>query len=329
MRIHNLTVDFDALLIEDPIDLFYLTGIELSQGQLVVTKEEATLYVDGRYIEEAGVKSPIPVKEELQLSGRVAFDSSKTSYGRYLELKEMCEPIGVDAPVRSLRMIKEPEEVERLKRAAELGVRGYEEILNGLKEGVTEKEMVVELEIFWKRSGGSDAAFSPIIAFGENSSKPHYHASNRRLRSGDVVLIDIGVTLEHYHSDMTRVFFFGMPDPEIEKIYNVVKEAQARAIKACRPGIEVGELDLVARDYITQEGYGGRFIHSLGHGLGLEVHEFPRIHHKGRDRGCKLQPGMVITIEPGIYLPKVGGVRLEDTLLITEEGFCNLTNSPH
>lgn len=316
------------MLIEDPIDLYYLTGIELSLGQLVVTKEGATLYVDGRYQEEAQAKSPVPVKEKLELSGKVAFDAQKTTFARYEELKKECEPIAISNPVQALRAHKDAAEVEKLKAASQLGLKGYHVILDALKEGVTEKEMVVELEIFWKREGGSGAAFSPIVAFGENSSKPHYHPSNRALKSGDVVLIDIGVKLDHYNSDMTRIFFFGHPDPKVEKIYAIVKEAQARALALCRPGVRLKELDLAARDYIAEQGYGKEFVHSLGHGLGLEVHEFPRIHSKGKDADCSLEEGMVITIEPGIYLPGIGGIRLEDSVVITKEGYLNLTNIP-
>jgi Xaa-Pro aminopeptidase len=265
-----------------------------------------------------------------QLSGKVEFDATKMTYQRYLDLqKEGVELIPVRATTRESRLIKSAEEIEKLRQAAILGLEGYHVILEALRPGVTEKEMVVELEIFWKRAGGSGVAFSPIVAFGENSSKPHYHPSDRVLAPNEAVLIDIGVTLDHYHSDMTRVYFFGKPDPKVEEIYAIVKEAQARALQLCKPATSIRDLDAAARDYITEKGFGEQFVHSLGHGIGLEVHEAPRVYKEGPDVDLQLQPGMVITIEPGIYLPGLGGVRIEDTVVITESGHLNLTNCPN
>jgi len=315
-------------LIEDPIDLFYLTGIELSAGQLLISKEGSKLYVDGRYIEEAKSRTNAELGP-AKLSGKVEFDSSKTTYQRYLDLqKEGVELIPVREPTRASRLIKTAEEMEKLVAAANLGVEGYYAVLELLKEGITEKEVAVELEVFWRRKGGSSVAFSPIIAFGESSSKPHYHPTDRPLRKNEAVLIDIGVTLDHYHSDMTRVYFFGKPHPKMEEIYEIVKEAQARALALCKPGVTCRELDLAARDFITEKGFGEFFAHGLGHGIGLQVHEPPRIHSKGSDADFKLQAGMVITVEPGIYLPSIGGIRIEDTVIITPNGHRNLTNCP-
>ena len=292
---------------------------------MLVTKEGQTLYVDGRYLEDAKGAKLGPAK----LSGKLEFDSTKTTYQRFLDLQEKgAELIPIAAPTRLLRLIKSEKEILKLTQAAELGVEGYNAVIEALKPGVTEKEMVVELEIFWRRAGGSGVAFSPIIAFGENSSKPHYHPSDRQLQENDAVLIDIGVTLDHYHSDMTRVFFFGETDPKMEEIYAVVKEAQARALALCKPGVSMKELDLAARDYITEKGFGEAFVHSLGHGIGLEVHEAPRVSSKGGDADMKLAAGMAITVEPGVYLPGVGGVRIEDTVVITTDGYINLTKCP-
>ena len=198
-------------------------------------------------------------------------------------------------------------------------------VLSLLKEEISEAELALELEFFWKKRGAKKLAFDPIIAFGANSSMPHYRAGLAKLQSHTSILIDIGVVLSHYHSDMTRVVHFGTPTSVIEKIYSIVEEAKARALALCCPGTLVGELDRAARDWIASQGYGERFTHSLGHGVGLDIHEPPTIRDSGLYRTLPLQPGMVITIEPGIYLPGIGGVRLEDTVLITENGHENLT----
>jgi len=195
-----------------------------------------------------------------------------------------------------------------------------------LKEGISENELAIELEIFWKRRGSKAIAFDPIIAFGSNSSMPHYRVGQRKLNTGEAVLIDIGVNLNHYHSDMTRVVFFGDPDPKIASIYEIVLKAQELALENCRPGTPIAELDASARTYIEQKGYGENFTHSLGHGVGLEIHELPLIRSQSPGADTQLEEGMVVTIEPGIYLPGIGGVRIEDTVAITRDGYENLTN---
>lgn len=343
-RIKNLqnsldAIKCDALLIEDPINLYYLVGIELSAGKIVVHKNGSHLIVDSRYIEACSKKSPIPVilsKPETlqqlltsQKCSRVAFNSATTSYKAFLELgstigKEI-ELVPADAPVEKLRLIKDQDEINTLRDAAQLGSEGFDYVCSLLKEGITEAEIAIELEIFWKRRGSKGLGFDPIIAFGANSSMPHYRAGNVSLQQGVPVLIDIGVNWKHYHSDMTRVVFFGKPHPEIEKIYDIVKTAQQLALDLCKPNTSIGKLDDAARGYINSQGYGDRFSHNLGHGVGLEIHEAPTLRNTAPHAEVLLKPGMAITIEPGVYLPDIGGVRLEDTVVITESGYENLT----
>lgn len=172
-----------------------------------------------------------------------------------------------------------------------------------------------------EKKGGQGVAFEPIIAFGENSAIPHHRASETRLSQGMTVLIDIGVKWKGYHSDMTRTLFWGEPPEIMREIYDIVQEAQMRALTICKPGTLIGELDSAARDYITSKGYGEKFLHSLGHGVGLEIHEWPLIRKREPYQSLPLQAGMVITIEPGIYLSNIGGVRIEDTIVITPTGY--------
>lgn len=346
-RLRNMlkSLPCDALLIEHPTDLFYLTGLELSAGKLIISLQNTCLIVDGRYYERSRqqVLYPVQLLKENVLKEwivdfqirQLGFDQQHTTYQAYLTLTQLAnklktqsyalEIIPVDAPIHKLRLIKDEDEIACLRKAAHLGYQGYEFVLSLLREGVSESELAFELEFFWKKRGASRLAFDSIIAFGPNSSMPHYRAGPTALTLHTSVLIDIGVVLAHYHSDMTRVVFFGTPAPLMKTIYSIVEEAKAKALALCRPGTLIGDLDKVAREWIKSKGYGEYFTHSLGHGVGLDIHEPPILRETGIYRDLPLEAGMVITIEPGIYLPEIGGVRLEDTVLITQNGYENLT----
>lgn len=345
-RLRNLlkSLSCDALLIEHPIDLLYLTGLELSTGKLIVAQQNACLIVDGRYYERSRHQTVYPVqllKENVLtdwiIDARIrqlGFDQNHTTYHAFLNLTQLAKKIKIsyhfeiiplESPVQQLRLIKDSDEIASLSKAAHLGYQGYEFVVSLLQEGVTESELAFELEFFWKKRGASRLAFDSIIAFGPNSSMPHYRAGPAKLSSHTPVLIDIGVVLAHYHSDMTRVIFFETPPPIMKTIYSIVEEAKAQALALCRPGTLIGDLDRAAREWIASKGYGDYFTHSLGHGIGLDIHEPPILRDNGAYRNMPLQAGMAITIEPGIYLPEIGGVRLEDTILITDDGYKNLT----
>lgn len=340
----------DLFIIQDSISLYYFTGLSLSTGILLIAQDQEILFVDGRYIEAAQNCIDLPVRlsttENIkqwlkeyypQRVKSCGIDSSITSYAEVFNWKEKLHNLAQEnnyaglytlVPTKSLltsvRQIKDHIEIEALKKANSLCNQGYHYVLELLKESISEKEVATELEIFWKRLGADGLSFDPIIAFGENSSKPHHRASEKRLSRGDIVLIDIGVQYQSYHSDMTRVIFYDSSNPKLQEIYTIVAEAQQAALDLCKPGTPIKDLDKAARDIITQKGYGEYFNHSLGHGVGLEIHEAPGI------RGATeevLQPGMAITIEPGIYLPGIGGVRIEDLIVITESGCNNLTPS--
>jgi Xaa-Pro aminopeptidase len=349
-RIKNLQANLkekalDSLLIDSPIDLFYLTGISLSLGRIVITQKDSHLFVDGRYIESCKKQSPISVSlsndnafltfliSTVEAAKTLAFDSSFTSFHNYEALsrllsKSSCKELKLipfEAPLKNIRNIKEEEEILSLKKAASLGSRGFDFACSLLKEGIREEEIATELEIFWKREGSDKIAFDINVSFGANSSMPHHRAGATALMKGDTVLMDIGVTLNSYNSDMTRVVFFGEPQAEILKIFHIVKQAQETALELCKPGTTIGELDRISRKVIEDAGYGEFYTHSLGHGIGLEVHEYPILKDSALYKECTLTPGMAITIEPGIYLPDKGGIRIEDTIVITENAYENLT----
>lgn len=335
------------LFIDSPVDIYYLTGLNLSVGRLCIPLEgEPRLFVDGRYIEQCKLNSPFQVilregeallnyLRSLNSLESLGFDSQFTSYKGYIDLVELLNSLkqagsnpelaAIDNPLAQLRGIKDETEIQALREAGNLGSQGYDFACSLLKEGISEKEIAIELELFWKKRGGERLAFDSIIAFGPNSSMPHYRAGNAKLAKGETVLIDIGVVLNRYHSDMTRTLFFGAPPAEMIEIYAIVKEAQQRALAICQPGTLIGAVDRAARDFISERGYGAQFSHGLGHGVGLEVHEYPTLKNILPFKETPLQKGMVVTVEPGIYLKGIGGVRIENTIAITENGFEDLT----
>lgn len=211
-----------------------------------------------------------------------------------------------------------------MQQSAELLHHCFLHLLTLLKRGITEVELAQAFTIFALQQGAEKLAFDPIIAFGDRTAMPHYHPQKIPLQSGDPVLIDIGVSLDHYHSDMTRVVFFEKADPFLHHVYQVVKKSQEAALKECRAGAAVATLDLAARAVMRQENMEEAFLHSLGHGIGLETHEFPRLKSRGDNTDIPLEAGMVVTIEPGLYYAGKGGIRYEDTVIVTPTGCENL-----
>jgi Xaa-Pro aminopeptidase len=323
----------DGCLIENPLDLFYLTGLQLSLGILVVLPTTVKLFVDGRYIDFAKKNSPFPVEllsqEAVGLCLRsirtLAFDSYSTTVLRYEQLKKLYSGIliGISRPLKELRCIKDALELKAMRKSAAIVWKGFEHIRRSLKTGITEKELALSFELFCRKHGAEKLSFDPIIAFGKNSAYPHYRAGNVKLKKDQLVLIDIGVVVDHYHSDMTRTIFFGKPDPRLILLETVVKQAHAAALALCKNGTKIGELDKAARNVIQKAGLQELILHSLGHGVGLEIHEFPQLKYRGEDQNLILREGMVITIEPGLYLPGTGGIRYEDTIVITPKGYTN------
>lgn len=328
---------FDACIIELPVQLLYLIGMQLSAGVLIIHRADAHLFIDGRYLTAAAAQCPIDAslyQEEDVASflrrGKVkklGFDSEQTSYDRVMALEAFLKThrlkvalIASGAFFKEIRAVKDAAEIAKLRASARLLYRGFESMRRMLRVGVTEKEIAQAFEIFCLKEGAEKMAFDPIIAFGANSALPHYRAGKTKLRKGDPVLIDIGVVFNQYHSDMTRMLFFQTIDPFLGRVYEVVRQAQAAALAMVKPGVCVGAVDEAARVVMRRYEMESAFVHSLGHGIGLETHEFPRIKSGQGSEHVILEAGMVVTIEPGLYFPGRGGVRYEDTVVVTTQG---------
>jgi Xaa-Pro aminopeptidase len=228
--------------------------------------------------------------------------------------------------VEDLRQIKDPQEIAKIHKATKIAIKALRQIRSFLLPAKKEIEIALELERLIRCLGGYSSSFEIIVASGPNSSFPHHLTSSRKLCDNEPVLIDMGVDYLGYKSDLTRVFFLGKIKPLVREVYDIVLEAQARALKRIKPAVIINQIDRAARQYITQEGYGGFFGHNLGHGIGLEVHENPHISLRQNKR---LHPGMVFTVEPAIYLPNKFGIRIEDMALVTEKGVELLSGALH
>ena len=328
-RIRKLSQQIELpCFIEQTADLLYLTGLDLSKGRLFVSKTDAVLYVDGRYYGKAKKEAPCHVllwdEQKNRPEKEIGFDSAVVSYDGYLALKKgfpSVEWTPKPSPVRNLRAIKDPKEIEALKKAQDLTARGIQKVIEELRVGVTEEELALNFEIFCRKNGASGLSFSSIIAFGENSAYPHYRAGKAKLKNGDVVLIDVGAIVDKYNGDMTRIHYFGKPDERIVHFEKLVSHAQKKAMNHIKPGVKIGELDKIVQDEFDKANVKPLYTHSLGHGIGLEGHEFPKIRFDGEDKNVILKSGMVFTVEPGLYQPGVGGVRIEDMVVVTQTGF--------
>jgi len=335
----------DAFLViniegSDRPNLRYLTGFTGSAGGLIVGKEGDVFATDSRYTERAAREVPDLPAEKLpgrwldwladRLSSlgakRVGIGAHQTSLWLYRELEKRLkgvELVPLEGWVEALRRVKDPEEVERIAAAAKLTDEGLRWILGRLKPGVTEREAALELEMWYRRNGAEHIAFDLIVAFGEGSSMPHYLPGERELREGDLILMDIGAKVDGYCADLTRVVALGRPAPEARAIYELVLAANRAGLEAVRAGVTGVEVDRAARAVIEAAGHGDKFGHGLGHGVGLEVHEGPRLSPVSEDT---LEAGMVVTVEPGVYLPGKFGVRIEDLVVVRPDG-CEILSS--
>ena len=327
----------DALIVTRLPNVRYLTGFTGSNGQAVVAADGAALFLtDGRYEEQSSHEVPDlprvaytegypqPLVDACRTLGaaRVAFERRGLTYAAWERLSEVgegLELVPADDEVERLRRAKDPEEVALVSRAQGFADQAFEKVaLNGgLRAGVTERVLARELEDAMLDAGADDRAFDSIVAFGEHAAEPHHHPTDRGLAPGDVVKLDFGALSDGYHSDMTRTVAFGEPDARLRELRDLVAEAQRAGIRAVRPGVSSVEVDAAARSVIAAAGHADAFPHGLGHGVGLEIHEDPFLRW---DAGEDLVEGMVVTIEPGVYIPGLGGVRIEDMVEVTADG---------
>ncbi|MDK2913544.1 MAG: Xaa-Pro dipeptidase [Thermococcaceae archaeon] len=330
--------ELDGVLITSKPNLFYFTGSDpVLGGYLIIRPDEEVFVVPELEYEEAKETSRVPVEkfktgselyEMLKSFGlkRLGIEG-KTSFSTVKSLKEKAGVENlevVDEVIRDLRIVKTPEEIEVIEAACKIADQAMMAALEEISEGKREIEVAARMEYVMKMQGAEKPAFDTIIASGWRSALPHGVASEKRIERGELVVIDEGALYRRYHSDITRTIVVGSPTEKQREIYEIVLEAQKKGVEEARPGITAKELDTIVRNVIEEYGYGDKFIHSTGHGVGLEIHEWPRISQYDE---TVLKPGMVVTIEPGIYIPKFGGVRIEDTILITENGARRLTKT--
>lgn len=333
----------DAMLITDPYNMRYLSGFRGGEGILYISGKSHVLITDSRYTEEAEAESSYTVEEEsrknprLDIISRLIREEGVKSVGfedlsmRCVEFEQLTaalpdglKMIPLGGCVNELRQIKSDEEIRLLAKAEAIGDAAFSDMLTILKAGMTEREAATELEYRMKKHGAQGFSFTTIAASGPNSSMPHAIPTDRSLAEGDFLTMDFGCTYEGYCSDMTRTVAIGSVSGRQRKIYDTVLAAQRAALEGMHAGMTGEEADALARDVITDAGYGGCFGHALGHSVGLFIHEEPRL---GPGSRTVLRDGMIETVEPGIYVPGFCGVRIEDMVVIREGGIENLTRS--
>lgn len=335
----------DGLLVTNFINVTYLTGFTGDDSYLLVTPDDALIISDMRYTTQLeqecpGLKCVIRAPGEQMLPttvevinkhriGRLAVESASITLGLYDSLKEQLkqtELVGSDRLVEQLRMVKDKEEIEETRLAGYQAARAFQVARAMITPKSTEREIAAELEYQARRFGGKGLSFDPIVAVGERSALPHARPTSKRVEESDFLLIDWGVRSDTYVSDLTRMVVTGKLSQKFAKLYQIVLDAQLAGIAAIKPGASCEAVDNAARKVITKAGYGDNFGHGLGHGTGLEVHEAPRL-AKGQ-KEVLLEPGMIVTVEPGIYFPEWGGIRIEDDVLVTKTGHEVLTDVP-
>lgn len=328
-----------AFLVTNLRNIRYLTGFTGSFALLLLSKRRSFLHVDFRYVEQAKRETEIEVLEfrDSWLDNlrsflvknsikKLLFESTCT-YQFYKTLSKLkgIELKPKDGLIEKSRAIKSEKEIDYIREAVRRAERAFLKIKPSIKEGVTERDIANLLEYEIKREGSQTLPFPVIVASGENSSMPHWRSSERRLKRGDFVIIDWGAEFEGYYSDMTRTFIIGEASEKQIEIYNIVNRAREVAINSIKAGVKAKEIDSEARNLIKQSGYAKNFGHGTGHGVGLDVHEFPRINTKSKE---VISPGMVFTVEPGIYIEGFGGVRVEDMVFVGKDFFEVLTTLP-
>lgn len=335
----------DALLVTDLSNVRYLTGFTGSAGRLLVTPERMLLVTDGRYAAQApdqiaahGVDAEVAVGTTLKEqddtlasaagSQRLGLEAGSISWAdqrRTAQAPWTAELVATEGLVEEPRQVKDDGEIARLARASAIADAALATIAPQLLDQRTETEVGFALDTEMRRLGADGISFETIVASGPNGARPHHRPGPRTIVEGDLVVIDFGALVDGYHSDMTRTFMVGESTATQRRMYDVVLAAQAAGVAAVRAGVEAKEVDRTCRDLIAEAGWGDAFGHGTGHGVGLVIHEDPRV---SKASTATLAPGHVVTVEPGVYLPDHGGVRIEDTVVVTDEGCSTLTLAP-
>lgn len=331
--------NIEAYVLLTPINRFYFTKTDTSFGCVILTKNDKIFITDFRY--EGYVRKALPNWEILIIKGNELYTKigeiltrlgvktvgyeDEITIAEYGALKNCCkgELVSASKDIRLQRSIKTEEEIKHIANAQIIAQKSLQSVVSMIKPGITERDVAVELLYSMQKLGAENYSFDTIVAFGENSAVPHHKPGNRKLAKNDIILIDMGARADGYCSDMTRTFCLEEPKEELKKIHSIVLEAQLYALKNIKAGITGKEADSFAREYIKSKGYGDCFGHSLGHGVGVEIHEYPRLSSLSDDI---LRPNMIVTVEPGIYIEGLGGVRIEDITVVKENGLLNLTN---
>lgn len=329
-----------AVVVTKPENRRYFSGFTGSAGTLLISAESAQLFTDFRYVEQAATQAPYfqieryngqvftALKEVIDAKqwNAIGFEKNDVTFAVYEELltvapAEVWNPLVLD----QLRMQKDAEELKLTRKAVEIADAAFQHVLTLIRPGLTEKEVAWELENHMRRMGSQKPAFDTIVASGVRGALPHGRASEKVINSGELVTMDFGAVYEGYHSDMTRTICVGKADAKQREVYEVVRKAQLAGVAAVQAGKLGQEVDAVARQVIADAGYGDYFGHGLGHGVGLAIHEEPRL--SPANTTIALDPGMLVTVEPGIYIPEWGGIRIEDTVLVSANGCEILTAS--
>ena len=331
----------DALLITKPENRRYVSGFTGTSAYIVVSQSDAVLLTDFRYVQQASEQATgfrvvehkvltDTLAEQLKQMGikKLGFEKHVLTFETFTNYQSKLSDVELVACgplVESLRCVKDEQELGVIQQAAIMADSAFEHITKWMRPGISEKDVALELEFFMRKLGASSTSFETIVASGKRSSLPHGVASDKLLEIGDFVTLDFGAFFNGYCSDLTRTVCLGRASDEQKKLYDVVLRAQLAALDGIRPGMTGKEADAIARGVISDAGFAEQFGHGLGHGIGLEIHEGPRL---STNDDTALAPGMVVTVEPGVYIPFVGGVRIEDDIVITDSGCRVLTSSP-
>lgn len=342
LRNHLSKTNIDAIIVTNPLNVRYLSGYTGSSGRLVISEDDLYIISDSRYELQCAVESPhfklalmssqweasaVEIIHRLKPS-TVSFEADSITFEEWNHLSQALTDIQLipaDNYISSMRLIKDEDEISLMRKAVNIADMAFSNILNFLSNDITEKELTAEIDCELRRCGADRESFDTITISGIRTAFIHGQATDKRIQTGDLVLMDFGARYQGYNSDITRTVVIGEPTKEQIDIYDIVLQAQMLAIEAIKPGVSGCDIDAIARNFISDKGYGDFFGHGLGHGLGLHIHDSQAF---SKFSALILEPGIIATVEPGIYIPNWGGIRIEDNILVTESGYEILTQSP-